>query len=254
MDHRHARPERHRAALHRCLQRRGRVPLRAHARPAQLARQALGGLRARRSHDDLPARGLVRPRHALQRRALPGPCLPDDHRQPPVRARRTDRVLLLAGQPRTLSAQDATQPRDLAVDELAVDRLDLCAGELVGGGNRPALKRAVRTRGLPAVHQVEDLAALVHPLQRRQRPRTRLTEFDATFAPREARAVALEVGAGGDPTWRRAWLRWATGRRASRRWATWRKAWRRWASWRRAWRRWASWRSRSWRWPCSPSP
>jgi len=27
----------------------------------------------------------------------------------------------------------------------------------------------------------------------------RLTEFDATFAPREARAVALEVGAGGDP-------------------------------------------------------
>ncbi len=28
---------------------------------------------------------------------------------------------------------------------------------------------------------------------------TRLTEFDATFAPREARAVALEAGVGGDP-------------------------------------------------------
>jgi len=28
---------------------------------------------------------------------------------------------------------------------------------------------------------------------------SRLTEFDATFAPREARAVALEAGAGGDP-------------------------------------------------------
>ena len=28
----------------------------------------------------------------------------------------------------------------------------------------------------------------------------RLTEFDATFAPRQARAVALEAGAGGDPT------------------------------------------------------
>jgi len=29
---------------------------------------------------------------------------------------------------------------------------------------------------------------------------SRLTEFDATFAPRQARAVALEAGAGGDPT------------------------------------------------------
>ncbi len=29
---------------------------------------------------------------------------------------------------------------------------------------------------------------------------TRLTEFDATFAPREARAVALEAAVGGDPT------------------------------------------------------
>jgi len=29
---------------------------------------------------------------------------------------------------------------------------------------------------------------------------SRLTEFDATFAPRQARAVALEAGVGGDPT------------------------------------------------------
>ena len=49
---------------------------------------------------------------------------------------------------------------------------------------------ALRARG-PAVEVDErDLE---------QRILARLTEFDATFAPREARAVALEAGAGGDP-------------------------------------------------------
>lgn len=40
---------------------------------------------------------------------------------------------------------------------------------------------------------------VAEPEQLGRRVLERLTEFDATFAPREARAVALEVSAGGDP-------------------------------------------------------
>jgi len=51
----------------------------------------------------------------------------------------------------------------------------------------------LRERGLIA----EPGAGLEHELERRIL--SRLTEFDAMFAPRQARAVALEAGAGGDP-------------------------------------------------------
>jgi len=51
----------------------------------------------------------------------------------------------------------------------------------------------LRDRGLIA----EPGAGLEPELE--QRILQRLTEFDATFAPRQARAVALEAGAGGDP-------------------------------------------------------
>jgi conjugative relaxase-like TrwC/TraI family protein len=48
-----------------------------------------------------------------------------------------------------------------------------------------------------AVDVAEPASAREHQLE--QRILERLTEFDATFAPREARAVALEVSAGEDP-------------------------------------------------------
>jgi len=55
-------------------------------------------------------------------------------------------------------------------------------------------------RSVPAL--LRDRGPVVELAERdlERRILTRLTEFDATFAPREARAVALEAAVGGDPT------------------------------------------------------
>lgn len=68
---------------------------------------------------------------------------------------------------------------NLTLDELGRNRgVRGTAGEPRGGGLRAALKRTMRTGGLTAVRQIEDLAPLAQPRQRLERPPGTLTRAD----------------------------------------------------------------------------
>jgi len=75
------------------------------------------------------------------------------------------------------------------------------AGDLDQAWWQTASEHGFDARSVQALRHPDRAVDVAEPeLAIERRILERLTEFDATFAAREARAVALEVGAGGDPT------------------------------------------------------
>jgi len=77
----------------------------------------------------------------------------------------------------------------------------LTAGDLDYAWWQAAQEYGFDARSVQALllHGREPAAVKLAEAELERRILARLTEFDATFAPRQARAVALEAGAGGDP-------------------------------------------------------
>jgi hypothetical protein len=168
MDHGHPRIEDNESAFDVDAERGRGVPAPFDADFVEFGGEAFRGLRPCTRYKDRPSGLLVCARDTLQRRALPGPCLPDHDNEPLVRTGDPDRSLLLTRKLTAALRNPSLEKPHLGGHERWTDRLAANLRELADAPQRLALERTMHRGRLPAIRKIEHAGLLVQSRERRQ--------------------------------------------------------------------------------------